>query len=176
MCCTRLAGNTGRKITQKIAICAPSHNFVELFLCNECMYRQPKRNLLNSNISPTCSHNIVNFGPLTAEICSGVRAPQRISTGFASWFCYYSDVAHRTPTWAGTLYIHFGGSCPLTEFCYVQNSLAFSYIVSVTARHSSSGRQPNFAAWYKEWNYGTFAEGATYSWLGSHHIGHRPIF
>jgi len=37
-------------------------------------------------------------------------------------------------------------------------SLAFSYIGSVTARHSSSGRQPNFAAWYKEWNYGTFAE------------------
>jgi len=135
-----------------------------------------RKNLLNSNISPTCSHNIVNFGPLTVEICSGVWAPQRISTGFASWFCYYSDVAHRTPTWAGTLYIHFAGSCPLTEFCYVQNSLAFSYIVSVTARHSSSGRQPNFAAWYKEWNYGTFAEGATYSWLGSHHIGHRPIF
>jgi len=22
--------------------------------------------------------------------------------------------------------------------------------------------QPNFAAWYKEWNYGTFAKGATY--------------
>jgi len=30
-------------------------------------------------------------------------------------------------------------------------SLAFAYIGSVTARHSSSGRQPNFAAWYKEW-------------------------
>jgi len=31
-------------------------------------------------------------------------------------------------------------------------SLAFFYIGSVTALHSSSGRQPNFAAWYKEWN------------------------
>jgi len=31
MCCTRLTGNTGRK---KIAICAPSHNFVGLYLCN----------------------------------------------------------------------------------------------------------------------------------------------
>jgi len=40
-------------------------------------------------------------------------------------------------------------------------SLAFLYVGSVTARHSSSGRQPNFAAWCKEWNYGTFAEGAT---------------
>jgi len=27
-------------------------------------------------------------------------------------------------------------------------SFAFSYIDSVTARHSSSGRQPNFAAWH----------------------------
>jgi len=83
-------------------------------------------------------------------------------------------------SWAHTLCIHFWGYCPLTEFCQVQNSLyislAFSYIGSVTARHSSSGHQPNFAAWYKEWNYGTFAEGATYIWLGSHHVRHRPTF
>jgi len=50
-------------------------------------------------------------------------------------------------------------------------TLAFSYIASVTARHSSSGRQPNFVAWYKEWNYGTFAEGATYIRLGGHDVG-----
>jgi len=36
--------------------------------------------------------------------------------------------------------------------------------------------QSNFAAWYKEWNYGTFAEGATYIRLGCHHVGHRPTF
>ena len=34
MCCTRLAGNTGRKNGVKIAICAPSHNFVGLYLRN----------------------------------------------------------------------------------------------------------------------------------------------
>jgi len=51
------------------------------------------------------------------------------------------------------------------------NPPAFSYIGSVTARHSSSGRQPYFAAWYKQWNYGTFAEGATYIRLGGHHVG-----
>jgi len=74
----------------------------------------------------------------------------------------------------------FGGSCPLTEFLpgaklTLRASLAFSYIGSVTERHSSSGCQPNFAAWYntyKEWNYGTF----TYMWLGGHHVGHRPTF
>jgi len=36
MCCTRLAENTGRK---KIAILAPSHNFVRLYLQNQGMYR-----------------------------------------------------------------------------------------------------------------------------------------
>jgi len=58
----------------------------------------------------------------------------------------------------------------------LRTSLAFSYIGSVTAQRSSSGRQPNFAAWYKEWNYGTFAESATYIWQGVHHVGHRPAF
>jgi len=29
---------------------------------------------------------------------------------------------------------------------------------------------------YKEWNYGTFAEGAIYMRLGSHHAGHQPTF
>jgi len=60
--------------------------------------------------------------------------------------------------------------------CTLRPSLALSYIGSVTARHSSSGRQPNVAACYKEWNYGTFAEGATYVRLGGHHVGHRPTF
>jgi len=28
-----------------------------------------RKNLLNSNVSPICFHNMVNFGPLAAEIC-----------------------------------------------------------------------------------------------------------
>jgi len=28
------------------------------------MYRQSEKNLLSSNISSTCPHNMVNFGPL----------------------------------------------------------------------------------------------------------------
>jgi len=32
------------------------------------------------------------------------------------------------------------------------------------------------AAWYKEWNYGTFAEGDTYIWLVGHHVGHWRTF
>jgi len=63
---------------------------------------------------------------------------------------YCSDVAQRKPTKLCTMYgrllgpVHyiyiFGGCCPVTEFCKVQNSLrpslTLSYIGSVTARHT----------------------------------------
>jgi len=60
------------------------------------------------------------------------------------------------------------GILPRAKFT-LRQSLAFSYIGTVTAWHSSSGRQPKFAAWYKEWNYRTFTEGATYIRLDGHH-------
>ena len=81
---------------------------------------------------------MVNFGALAAEIDWGVWAPQQISTGFASWLRYCSDVAHRRSTnfarslavyWAGTLYMS-EGSCPLTEFCQLQNSLCIQVLRS----------------------------------------------
>jgi len=56
-----------------------------------------------------------------------------------------------------------GGTLPGGKFT-LRTSLAFSHIGSVTARHSSSDRQPKFAACYKEGNYRTFADGATYGW------------
>jgi len=43
------------------------------------------------------------------------------------------------------------GILPCAKFT-LHPSLAFSYTGSVTARQSSSGRQPNLSAWYKEWN------------------------
>ena len=52
------------------------------------MYRQSEKNLLSSNTSSTCPANMVNFGPLTAEIGSGVWGPLQISTGFAYWQGY----------------------------------------------------------------------------------------
>ena len=57
------------------------------------------KNMLNNNISSTCPQNMVNFGPLAAEIGSLVWGTSANFNGFASW--------------------------------------------GVTARHSSSGCQPN---------------------------------
>jgi len=92
----------GHKKSPKIAIWAPSHNFVGRYLRNKGAYRQSEKNLLSSNMSSRRSHNMVNFGPLTAEIGSGVWGTPAYFNGFASG--------------------------------------------SVTARQSSSERQPNCAA------------------------------
>jgi len=165
---------------QKIAICGPSHNFVRLYLRNEGVYRQSEKNLLNSNISSIHPHSMASL----AESCSVVWGTPANFNGF----CVLASLLQRrgspeanqtawclAVSWAGILYIHFpglllpDGFLPGTKFT-LRPSLAFSYVGSVTAWQSSSGCQPNFAAWYKEWNYGTFAEGATYIPQGSHHI------
>jgi len=41
-----------------------------------------KKNLLSSNIFSTCAHNMVNFGPLAAEIVSGVWGTPGNFNGF----------------------------------------------------------------------------------------------
>jgi len=46
------------------------------------------KNLLSSNISSRCRHNMANFGPLAAEIDPVVWGTLQISMGFASWQRY----------------------------------------------------------------------------------------
>ena len=71
-----------QKNSPKIAIWAPSHNFVELYLRNYDTYRQSEKNLLSSNISSRCLHNMVNFGLLAAEIVSLVWGTAANFSGF----------------------------------------------------------------------------------------------
>jgi len=91
-----------------------------------------RKKLLNSNTSSTCPYNMANFGPVTAEIGSGVcgtpvnfngvrvlasllqqrRSPEANQTLHHVWL---------SPGLLHYIYI-FGGSCPLTELCQVQNS------------------------------------------------------
>jgi len=170
------------KSCQKIAIWAPSHSFVWLYLHNWGTYRQSEKNLLNGNISPTCLHNMVNFGPLTAEICLPVwDTPAnfnkfRVLPSFLQQCCS----PEASPVLVHYIYI-FRGLLPLTEFCLVQNSLYVQVLRSpilATLLHGTPvvGISQTLGAWYKQWNYGTFAEGATYIRLGGHHIDHRPTF
>jgi len=84
MCCTRLARNTGRKNDAK-----NRHLGTIAQLCWAVSSRlrhisTSEKNLLSSNTSSTCSRNMVNlnFGPLTAEIGSGVWGTSANFNGF----------------------------------------------------------------------------------------------
>ena len=52
-----------------------------------------KKNLLSSNISPTCPHNMVNFDPLAAEIVSLVWGTPPNFNGFG----VLAALLHGTP-------------------------------------------------------------------------------
>ena len=67
-CCTRLAENTGRK---KVAKNRHLGTIAQLCRAMSSQLRHVStvgKNLLSSNVSSTCLHNMVNFGLLAAEI------------------------------------------------------------------------------------------------------------
>ena len=66
MCCMRLAENTGRK---KLPSGHHPTTLSGYIFATKAHIDNRKKNLLNRNISSTSTHNMVNFGPLTAEIC-----------------------------------------------------------------------------------------------------------
>jgi len=125
-----------------------------------------KKNLLNGNISSTRPHNMANVSPLTAEISWWVWGTPanfnrfRVLASLLHW--HHSVEVNQTlrGVWPSPgrvqyiyIYIYFWGLLspnrilPCAEFTSWP-SLALSCIGSVTARHLSSGHQPNFAAWY----------------------------
>ena len=133
MCCMRLAE---KYRTQKSCQKSPSghhHTTLSGYIFATKARNDNRKNSLNSNISSTCTHNMVNFGSLAADIGSGVwgtpanfhgfcvlpsllqqrRSPEANQTSHDIW---------SSPGLVYCLYI-FRGSCPLTEFCQVQNSL-----------------------------------------------------
>jgi len=76
-----------KRRTQKLTKKSPSghhcttlsgHNFAN----KAHIYRQSEKNLLSSNISSTCPHNMVNFSLLAAEIGSGVCGTPANFNGF----------------------------------------------------------------------------------------------
>jgi len=159
------------------------------------MYRQSERNLLNSNISSRYPHNMANFGPLLAEI----GLPVWDTPANFNRFLVLASLLQRRRSpeanqtlrdlWSSPELVHYvyilGAFAPpplrnfatcKIHFAPKSSVLLYWHFGSVTAWHSSSGPQPNFAVWYKEWNYGTFSDGATYIRPGGHQVGHRPTF
>jgi len=153
------------------------------------------KKLLNSNISSTCLHNMANFSLLAAEIGSGVcgtpanfnrfrilpsllqqrQSPEANQTLHSVW--PFPGLVH---------YIHIntfsggGGSCPLREFCQVQNSLYVQVLHStiltallhatrvVGISQTLQGGTRNECT--------EFLQRVLPIWQGGHHVGHRPTF
>jgi len=90
--------------------------------------RHAVKNVLSSNISSTCPHNMADSSPLTAEIGSGVWAPQQLSFNGFRVLAAATSLIRDQPnfarclavSWAATLYTFSGR--PRTEFCQVRNS------------------------------------------------------
>jgi len=136
MCCTQLAENTGRKNS----LSAHHRTTLSGYIFATKAHIDKRKNLLNSNISSTCPHNIVNFGPLTAEICWWLWGNP---ANFNEFRVLASLLQRRhwtevNPTlhdvWRSSglvqcIYI-FRGSCHLTEFCQVPNSLCIQVLHS----------------------------------------------
>jgi len=79
---------------------------------------------------------MVNFGPPTSEIgwrvwgtpanFNGFRVLASLSGGQPT----FVGLQCLAVSWVVTLYIHLGGSCPLTEFCQAQSSLCVQVLRS----------------------------------------------
>jgi len=148
-----------------------------IFATKACINNREK--LVKSNISSTYPHNMVNFGPLAAEIVSFWGTPAHFN-GFRVMASLVdrrrSPQANQTlhDVWprADTLYIHFRCSCPVTELCEVQNSLCLQVLSSpILAALLHGTRVVCISQTFRRW-----AEGATYIRQGGHHVGHWPTF
>ena len=128
--------------TQKIVKNLPSgHHCTDLsdYIFATKVRIESKKNLLSSNISSTCLLNMVNFGPLVAEICPVDWGTSADFNGFRVLAALLqrrrSTEANQTlhGVWPSPGLVHyiyiFGGSCPVTEFCKVQNSLCFLQVL-----------------------------------------------
>jgi len=164
----------------KIAICAPSHNYVGYIFTTKACIDNRKKNLLNSNTSSTRPHNMVNFGPLTAEISWPVC---RSLANFNGFRVLASLLQRRRSTevnqtlhdvWPSPALVHYvyisGGSCHITEFCQVQNSHCVQILRSrslASSLHGTRGVGISLTL---------LRSAATYIRQGGHHDGHQPTF
>ena len=70
MCCMRLAANTGRKKVAKNRHLGTIPQFCRAISSQLRHVSTIGKKIVKQHISPTCPHNVVNFGPLAAEIVS----------------------------------------------------------------------------------------------------------
>jgi len=126
------------------------------------------------SIVPKCLYNMVNFGPLAAEIVSLVwgtpanfnrfRAyskPSRIRR--IPYFHTWCGLSANLGCWSETCCTRLAENTGRQKFT---NCAPSHKVVGLYLRDWGM-HQPNFAGW---------TEGATYIWQGGHHVGYWPTF
>ena len=138
------------------------------------------KSLLNSSTSPTSPYNMAEIVLLVwgtpanfkgfcvlASLLQQCRSMEVNQTLYDLWPC---------PMLVHCIYI-LGLCYPLTEFATCKIHFASNFcILRYWQRYCTALQQLASAAWYKEWNYGTFTESTAYIRLGGHHVGHWPTF
>jgi len=189
MCCTRLAENTGRKNYAKNRHLRTIAQICRAVFATKAYIGNRKKNLINANIFSIYLYNMVNLGSLTAEIRWQVWDTPANFNGFR----VLASLLHRRRSTEVNQTLHhvwpslhwyavyaFWGLAPYRNFAsYKIHFASKSYVLLNWQRYCTAlehCRHPKFAVCHKEWNYGTFAEGATYIRHDGHHVGQRPTF
>jgi len=182
MCCTRLAGNARPKKLPKIRHLGTIAQLCRAISSQLRHVSTIGKKLLNSSISSTCAHNMVNFGPLWAEIVSLVWGTSANFNGFHVVLLLLQrrrlTEANQTlhDVWLSPGLVHYiciyWGSCPIAEFCEVQHSLCVKVLRSpILAALLQGTLVVGVSQTLRRW-----AEGATYIRQGGHHVEHWPTF
>jgi len=91
-CCAQLAENAGRKKSPKIGHLGTIAQLCQAISSQLRDVSTIRKNLLSSNISSTCPHNMVNFSRLAAEIGPVVSGTPANFNGF----CVLAALLHGT--------------------------------------------------------------------------------
>jgi len=117
MCCTQLAGNSGCKISPKFAILGTIAQLCRAISSQLRNVLTIGKKLVKHQYLPIWPHNMVNFGPLTAEICWRVCGTPANFNGFRVLASLLQAAATSlngnepnftrclAASWTGTLYI-----------------------------------------------------------------------
>jgi len=114
-CCTRLADNTARKKSPKSRHLGKIPQLCRAISLQLRHVSTIGKKLLSSNISPTCPRNMMNVGPLTADICWRVWGTPTNFNGFRilAALLHGIPVLGVSQTWGrwteGATYIRQGG-------------------------------------------------------------------
>ena len=95
MCCSRFAANMGRKNVAKNRHLGTIAQLCQAISSQLRHVSTIGKNLLSSNISSICPHNMVNFGPLAAEIVSLVWGTPGNFNGFRVLAALLHDTSPR---------------------------------------------------------------------------------